>query len=75
VWYWPYFDYLDFIWQWFNTVAGNLMPEELDFLLKQGTLGRFHLKSHFFQAVEDLSQPLEKLLWRASIYDYVIKIT
>ena len=38
------------------------MPKELNFLLKQGTFGGFHLKSHFSQAVEDLSQPLEKLL-------------
>ena len=51
------------------------MPKELDFLLKQGTLGRFYLKSHFSQAAKDLSQPLEKLLRRTGIYGYVIKIT
>jgi len=51
------------------------MPKELDFLLKQGTFSGFRLESYFSQAVEDLSQPLEKLLWRAGIYYYVIKIT
>jgi len=75
VWRRQYLDCLDFIWQWLNTVTGNLMPKQLDFLLKQGTLSGFRLESHFSQAVEDLSQPLEKLLWRAGIYYCVIKIT
>ena len=50
------------------------MPKEMDFLLEQGALSKFYLKSYFSQAVKDLSQPLEKFLWRAGIDDYIIKI-
>jgi len=42
----------------------------MDFLLEQGTLSGFYIS----QAVKDLSQPLEKFLWRAGIDDYVIKV-
>ena len=70
----PVTNSIEFIRLRLDTISRNQMTKEIDWRFEKNTLGRLSFQTVVTQAIEDIIQPFNKLLWTIGKDDDIVEI-